>query len=94
MEFVFDASTNTFVVGKNKYNKSWGSPHPKLAESIGANQGASTTLGGVFSRGSDGKIYTNENSGHFGKNWTPALRTQFIETMRGYGVEVIHDVWK
>ena len=94
IEFVFDATTNTFVVGKSKYNKGWGSLHQKLADSIGDNQSASTTLGGVFSRGSDGRIYTNENSGHFGKNWTPALRAQFIEMMRKYGVEVIHETWE
>lgn len=94
MEFVFDASTNTFVVGKDKYNVGGGSPHQKLADSIGADQTASTTLGGVFKKGSDGKIYTSENSGHFGINWTPTLRTHFIEAMREYGVEVIHEAWK
>ena len=91
IEYVFDAETNTFVVGK--VEGGYGSPHQKLADSIGADQSAKTTLGGTFSRDYLGKIITTENSGHFGKNWTPELRTQFKSVMKSYGLEVYHESW-
>lgn len=91
IEFVFDAESDTFVVGRSQ--KSGGSPHQRLANSINADQGTSTTLGGTFFRGNNGEIFTTENSGHFGRNWTPELRKHFIETMKKYGIEVIHKEW-
>ena len=93
VEFVFDAKTNTFVVGKPQNNVGGGSPHQNLANTINADQGAKTTLGGTFSRGQYGEIYTTENSGHFGKNWTEELRAQFVETMKGYGLNIKHEKW-
>lgn len=72
-----------------KYVNGYSSPHQRLAD-----QSASTTLGGVFSRGPNGEIYTSENSGHYGKNWTPELRTQFVEVMKKYGFEVKHVKWR
>lgn len=69
------------------------SPHQKLAESIGASQSANTTLGGTFYRGEHGEIFTTENSGHFGKNWTDDFRQQFISTMKKYDLEVYHEAW-
>lgn len=91
IEFVFDAESDTFVVGRSP--NIGGSPHQRLANSINADQGANTTLGGTFSRGSNGEIFTTENSGHFGRNWTPELRQHFIETMKKYGIKVIHEEW-
>ena len=98
IEFVFDANTKTFVVGK-PVNSMGGSPHQELAKSIGANSnskyfgGDPNIVGGMFSRGSNGEILTNENSGHFGKNWTPELRETFINTRNDYGVPVNHESW-
>ncbi len=92
VEFVFDAETNTFVVGKPKSSLFHGSPHQKLAQTIGAD-GGKTTLGGTFSRGPNGEFITTENSGHYGGNWTPALRQQFQKVMESYGIKVQHEVW-
>ena len=92
VEFVFDAKTNTFVVGKPNSSQFVGSPHQRLAASIGAD-GSSTTVGGMFSRGANGKILTNEFSGHFGQNWTPSIRQQFVSVMDSYGIKIIHDSW-
>ncbi|MBA4496476.1 polymorphic toxin type 43 domain-containing protein [Paenactinomyces guangxiensis] len=93
IEFVFDAKTNTFVVGSPKNGGYVGSPHEKLAQTINAD-GSKTTLGGTFSRGPNGEIRTTENSGHFGRNWTPELRKQFKEVMKSYGLPVQHEEWK
>ena len=99
IEFVFDANTNTFVVGKPKKNLG-GSPHQQLAKSIGANSesinhgGDPNIVGGMFSRGTNGEIITNENSGHFGANWTPELRTRFQNVMDSYGINVHHEIWE
>lgn len=76
-----------------KNSKSVGSLHQKLANSINVDQGASTTLDGTFSRGSNGKTFTTKNSGHFGENWTPELRKHFIETIKKYRIKVIHTEW-
>lgn len=94
IEFVFDTETNTFVVGKDIYNQWYGSPHQRLAASIDANQSTGTILGGIFSRGINGKIYTTENSGHFGMNWTSEYRMQFVDIMSKYGLDVIHEIWR
>ncbi|WP_082067103.1 polymorphic toxin type 43 domain-containing protein [Paenibacillus terrae] len=92
IEFVFDPKTNTFVVGKPKDTTSFkGSPHQKLAQTIDAD--GKTVVGGTFSRGPNGEIYTTENSGHYGQNWTPEVRKQFDEVMKSYGLPVKHEVW-
>ena len=69
-----------------------GSPHQALAKTIGADN-SSTTVGGIFTRGNSGEIITNELSGHFGKNWTPELRIEFVEVMKSYGLDVLHESW-
>ncbi len=71
VEFVFDASSNRFVVGRAA---GAGSPHQNLAATI---NGDSSVVGGMFQRGSNGQILTNEFSGHYWQNWTPQIRTQF-----------------
>lgn len=91
IEFVFDAKTNTFVIGSPKNGAYSGSPHQKLAQTIGTD-GGKTTLGGTFSRGPNG-IITTENSGHYGRNWTPELRKQFQDIMESYGLPVKHESW-
>lgn len=50
-------------------------------------------VGGNIKRGSSGKLSTTENSGHFGHNWTLAIRARFVEFMREHGVEVNHAQW-
>ena len=84
VEFVFDPTTSTFLV------RAPSSPvkHTILADAIGAPN--DKVVGGLLSRGPDGKFLTNEASGHFHQNWTPVLRTQFIETMSRYGLKIDH----
>lgn len=79
--------TNTFAVGKPTVSLG-GSPRQQLAESIGAQP--SSVVGGMFRRGSDGEIITNEFSGHYWQNWTPEIRVDFVEAMKNYNVSVKH----
>jgi filamentous hemagglutinin len=74
-EFVFDPVTRTFVTGKPVRNQGDGSPHEQLARSIGADE--SKVVGGTMQRGPNGEFFTNENSGHYGQNWTPEIRVEF-----------------
>jgi filamentous hemagglutinin len=89
VEYVFNPQTGQFVVGRPAASAGFnGSPHQQLAQSIGADR--STVVGGTLTRRSDGVFVTTENSGHYWQNWTPAVREQFVDTMRGYGFDVIH----
>lgn len=58
----------TFAVGKPNNPAPGLSPHQKLANLINGDH--NTLIGGMFSRGLDGAIYLNDNSGHFYQNWT------------------------
>lgn len=88
IEFVFDPNTNTFVVGKPNGAGVTGSPHQKLVQSIGSSE--STAVGGMFTRGVNGEIITNELSGHLWQNWTNEIRQQFIDVMTDYGFDITH----
>ena len=89
VEYVFDPATGTFAVGRPAVGAGLkGSPHEQLAQSIGANP--STVVGGTLTRGGNGAFITTEQSGHFWQNWTPEIRQQFVGTMRGYGLDVVH----
>ena len=84
VEFVFDAGSNRFVVGRAA---GAGSPHQNLAGTISGE--GSSVVGGMFQRGSNGQILTNEFSGHYWQNWTPQIRTQFqgfMESTTGQGI--------
>ncbi|NUY82719.1 hypothetical protein HUK80_17585 [Flavobacterium sp. MAH-1] len=74
-EFVFDPTTNTFVVGKVQMSTKGLSPHQNLVKTI--NGDPKQVVGGMFKRGSNGEIITNEMSGHYHQNWTPQIREQF-----------------
>lgn len=86
VEFVFDAVTSTFVVGNGTMK------HSPLAASIGAD--TNFVVGGIFGRGTNGSILTNEGSGHFWQNWTPEIRQQYVDFMKSKGVDVIHSEGK
>jgi hypothetical protein len=91
VEFVYDPATKRFAVGKAQ---GAGSPHQKLANAINPDYDARQVVGGTFSRGSQGEIVTSEYSGHFGKNWTDAMRAEFVEFLEGAtGQRVVHGVW-
>mgnify|MGYP000901461224 CR=1 FL=1 len=76
------------VVGKPKSGMFNGSPHEQLAQSINAD--TSTVVGGMFKRGTNGEILTNEFSGHYWQNWTADVRQQFVNTMNQYGIKITH----
>ncbi|RVU90814.1 hypothetical protein EH230_07825 [Flavobacterium columnare] len=88
IEFVFDPETEIFTVGKVKSPISGLSPHQNLARVINA---GNNVVGGMFKRGANGEILTNEASGHFHKNWTPEIREKFVKFLESQsGEEVKH----
>jgi hypothetical protein len=90
VEFVFDPSTSRFIVGHPKAPApGLASPHQRLAGFIDADN--SSVVGGMFKRGNSGQILTNEHSGHYWQNWTPAVRQQFADFMESMGVNIIHN---
>jgi hypothetical protein len=86
-DFIFDPVSNTFVAAGKRLGNA--GTHPTMADALGvANR--RLVVGGQFSRGPNGEIITNELSGHFGENWTPAIREQFrtfMEQMTGNPVQ-------
>ena len=88
IEFVFDPKSSAFAVGIPKSGFT-GSPHQQLARSIGADE--SSVVGGMFFRGINGQILTNESSGHFWQNWTPRVRQQFQDKMKDYNLSIKHN---
>ena len=87
IEYVFDHKKNIFAVGKPTANLG-GSGHEQLAKSINADP--DSVAGGIFRRTPDGKIATDEQSGHFWKNWTPEKRKQFENAMKSHDLDHIH----
>ncbi|MBL4688271.1 MAG: hypothetical protein JKY37_27030 [Nannocystaceae bacterium] len=91
VEFVYDPATKRFAVGRAQGT---GSPHQKLADAINPGYDPGRVVGGNFSRGPRGEILTNEYSGHFGENWTDAMRAEFVEFLEGAtGQRVVHGAW-
>lgn len=87
VEFVFDPGTGTFAMGRPAASAGLkGSPHQQLACSINANP--DTVVGGIVSRGPNGALRWNEDSGHYWRNWNDSVRQQFVDMMRGYGVNI------
>lgn len=88
IEFVFDTTTQTFAVGRPTDFRPMMFPHQQLADSIKAAD--SSVVGGMFRRGPNGEFITNEFSGHYWQNWTPATRNLFEQTMSKYGIKIEH----
>jgi len=93
IEFVYDYNANKFLVGKpNQTGIFGGSPHQKLVRA--GNLNGNTTVGGMFRRGENGEIITNEFSGHYGENWTPQITEAFKNFMESTtGQKVDHKPW-
>jgi hypothetical protein len=85
-EFVFDPINNRFATGN-----SHGLRHFGLARALGANE--DTVVGGMLTRGPNREFFTDEVSGHYGLNWTPEVREQFVRFMRGFDFDVQHTAW-
>lgn len=87
VEFVFDPESATFAMGRPAGSAALkGSPHQQLASAIDAN--GNTVVGGTVRRGPGGALEWDEMSGHYWRNWNAGVRQQFVETLRGYGVNL------
>lgn len=93
IEFVFDPQTSTFVVGRPHVSTGLtGSPHERLVRSIGANE--SNVVGGIFRRGANGEVLTDEGSGHYGRHWNNETRARFVQFLEEHtGLRVSHSAW-
>jgi len=91
-EFIFDPTTNTFIVGDTPQLR-MESPHESLVRVSGTNY--REVVGGTISKTRDSNhIRTTENSGHFGTRWTDKIRKQFVEFMNQQDIIVDHEVWQ
>ncbi|HWJ29474.1 MAG TPA: polymorphic toxin type 43 domain-containing protein, partial [Flavisolibacter sp.] len=79
-DFVFDPISNRLVVGGKNYEMG----HFGLVRSIGANE--KLIVGGRIRMTQDGSIEFNEWSGHYGDQWTDAMRntvSKFLKNQTG-----------
>lgn len=91
IEFVFDADSNTFVVGKPHGREAAVSPHQRLVLSLNKK---GNYVGGMFKRQGN-TIITDESSGHYGHKWNDQIRKQFVNYMeQKTGLKVNHAIWK
>lgn len=80
VEFIYDPATGTVLVSQSHGDGPMAlSPHQRLARSLGMGDG--TIVGGEVSIDPDGAVLTNELSGHYGTNWAPEIRLQFISDL-------------
>ncbi|WP_397570121.1 polymorphic toxin type 43 domain-containing protein [Schlesneria sp. T3-172] len=81
VDFRYDPESGRFVMGNNPLGHSGIPGFPESAP------------GGRI-RFENGKLITDEWSGHYGgKLWTPAIRAQFVEFMKQNGVDITHTPW-
>lgn len=80
--FIFDPQSQRFIMGNNKFG------HDGILDA-GKIPSTDNILGGGIWR-ENGVLRTYEWSGHYGMNWSPALREQFKTFMSSHGVEVVH----
>lgn len=91
IEFVFDADSNTFLVGKPHGRQGAASPHQKLVLSLNKK---GNYVGGMFKREGN-TIVTDEYSGHSGHKWNDQIRKQFVNYMeQKTGLKVNHTKWR
>jgi filamentous hemagglutinin len=80
VEFIYDPATRTVLVSQSDGGGTMAlSPHQRLARSLGTGHG--TIVGGEVGVGPDGTVLTKELSGHYGTNWTPEIRQEFISDL-------------
>lgn len=85
-DFVYDPTTNRLVVATSRTARNG---HTGLVRSLGAAE--RTVVGGRLRRGPSGGFETSEWSGHYGDQWTPAIRAQYKDFMlRQTGKPVNH----
>ncbi|MEX2964351.1 polymorphic toxin type 43 domain-containing protein [Microbulbifer sp. TYP-18] len=81
IDFIFDPKSQRFIMGRN----SLGHDGIRMAGKIGHKN----IVGGSIWR-QNGKLMTDQSSGHYGTNWTASIREQFTKSMRQNGVDVSH----
>ncbi|MEZ0228477.1 MAG: RHS repeat-associated core domain-containing protein, partial [Planctomycetota bacterium] len=104
VEFVFDLEAARMLVGKAPCGG--GSRHENLAQVLGYLTETNAHMygwgipengnlvGGMVWRGPNGEIMTNEHSGHYGGNWTPAAREAFMKFVQSTtGAAHTHEGW-
>ena len=84
-DFIFDAQSQRFIMGRGPLG------HDSVLQA-GRIAPSETTVGGRIFR-QDGRLITDEWSGHYGQNWTPELRQQFQNFMQQHGVDITHTPW-
>ncbi|AHF90591.1 type IV secretion protein Rhs [Opitutaceae bacterium TAV5] len=83
-DFVFDPTTKRFVMGNNELG------HTGIARVMGVGEAQEARIVGGRIFRQDGKLITNEHSGHFGHQWTDSTRAQFQSFMDEMGVGSAH----
>jgi hypothetical protein len=94
IEYIYDTKQKIFLVGqpKNVAGFEGLSQHQQLQKIINASR--ENVVGGIFKRGENGEILTNESSGHFGENWNDNIRKEFVKFMEDLtGQTVKHEKW-
>ena len=93
IEFIFDHRTGVMLIG---HVFKVLSPHEYLVQSMGLPVDDQEIVGGHYFRELD-RRWTNEDSGHYGLNWSPTRRSQyraFREMLRSeHGIDIQHREW-
>ncbi|WP_189765810.1 polymorphic toxin type 43 domain-containing protein [Streptomyces xanthochromogenes] len=82
-DFVYDPLTERFATGAKQPMG-----HDQLGWAIQSDK--TEMVGGRLRIGSDGKLETNEWSGHYGMNWNEANRKSFDNFMKRFGIDQTH----
>lgn len=84
-DFIYDSQSQRFVMGSGPFG------HDSILDAAGITP-SETTVGGTIWR-ENGSLMTDEWSGHYGQNWTPAIRQEFQNFMQQNGVDITHTPW-
>jgi len=84
-DFIYDSQSQRFVMGSGPFG------HDSILDATGITP-SETTVGGTIWR-ENGSLMTDEWSGHYGQNWTPAIRQEFQNFMQQNGVNITHTPW-
>jgi RHS repeat-associated protein len=84
-DFIFDPNSGRFVMGRGPFG------HDSILEAARITPSESTVGGTIWRE--NGNLMTNEWSGHYGQNWTPEIRAQYLNFMQEQGVDITHIPW-
>jgi hypothetical protein len=86
VDFLYDPEAGQFVMGRNPLGHE-GIP----LGGMGGKPGRPLVGGRI--RFENGKLITDEWSGHYGQNWTPKYRANFVDFMKQRGIDINHTPW-